>query len=36
MLKDLPGVVDNRWGVSGGKKETQKELHGKSKKKKNY
>ena len=32
MLKDLTEMVDNRWGVSGGKKETQKELHGKSKK----
>ena len=34
MLKDLTEMVDNRWGVSGGKKETQKELHGKSKKRK--
>lgn len=36
MLKDLTEMVDNRRGVSEGKKETQKELHGKSEKKKNY
>lgn len=34
MLKDLTEMVDNTWGISGGKKETQKELHGKSKKEK--
>ena len=30
MLKDLTEMVDNRWWISGGKKETQKELHGES------
>ena len=34
MLKDLTEMVDNRWWISGGKKETQKELQGKSKKEK--